>query len=1473
MGYLCIIFVVLLGLIIIGHLLWLALAGLFRLLFGTSETEQRSQPWQVCPRCQGSVPPGWHHCHQCGLSRAAANQIRDLNATLRQLRRFVEAGILDEATEERLRQECQQTRQSLLELEGAEASPQVLPVEPWRLLERLLTHCADVRLLSSDRRRQVLTWYHQTQPQDLETLSPKSQLRLAQLLRLERQTAPALRMYRRLLESHPEVESAAAIAQEAAEFAVQESRPEPARWFLQRAGQGSLSPTFQQRLEDLERPLQPEEKIPEVREAIPPSLPSREPAAVLEPPPAPEPVRPRRSFGELLTAFMEEKNILWGELVGGLLIVGCSIALVISLWKTLEEIPYFPFLIFAGITAALFGIGLYTLHHWKLESSSRGLLAIALLLVPLDFLVLAGLSLGTPGGPGELATHAVSLGLFAVLVSLAGQVLLPGHRWLLTVALLGPCGGQLLVKPLLVGEPPPLGSLVLLVVIPLACYLATCGILLVQSERRLLGHDLLPRDLLGFLGLAAFALTTALAFLGHQASRLPLDLAFLAIPTAFAALPLLGFGLRIFRGSVWALSEPPREVSEGLSPLWRTAGSAVALGGMALLLGAAGLAWPGPLNLLTLGLLDFVVLTVIALVYRLPLAHPLALVCLAAAYLIGYHLAAGNLGETLVVLSSQPAFLPQSGSALLVLVVLVAGLSEVFVRCRRPLDALFYAATAGSLAVASLVLVHLGGLDEAGRTALTCAICAVAALALNARWRQIGISYGGLALLLLATLWGLQTLWPGPQPIWVLVFALESLGLAGLAGWKVLGQIVPVTVRRDLAVAAALLALALAFLTPAFLSSQLHPFWTAAVLGVSCCLLAYHYRFSPLTWLGSLFLLLSLFLVLEVANGALQVVGGQITFFRHVPPLTHHPFLIGFLGHATVALALSFFLRRTAPTFRHLLARPFRWSGLFSTWIAVLLLLLAFDLPETGTLAWLGCWLAVLWFLGAWFYRQPILVSAGQAALAVAVVFAVTSWLGEPWWAKAGPAIARSLQVYGIGLAALSLVWTGVRVGLSWNGRACRLLNPPWPGVDRLLLGAVVLGQCAIAIAGVWPGVLGEWTPAARYGTNIWLEGYLGVSLFGWPLLGMVVLGLLALPRDWSTGATVGLILTAVTVPLLMAEMFAPEYATASALRWGLSLCFLIISLPLWVTGGQPDLTRLSPLTPRLSLARRLLVGVTVVPVLVLSVVVAVIGFSGQPTRGPASDSVFAHIGWIASNVVPLVVVSVGLLGHGIRERLPGYTFAAGLVATISLMTGYALAVVLIPRVLDTVDWVRLVQLGTLGAALWALAWFFGRRLWTTWHEGPDAPLARNLLTVQVGLAVLGAALLLIPAVAWLTFPLPEPGTTGIPYAVSSPWTREVGSGLGWLALRWPTSPGGGVGADLQVCPVFMGRPGGPPPRGWASWSSSLCWPAVSNLWGPPGMVTGSSCSAGPAPPWAGLWPWRSPAYHPSAAGPASSWA
>jgi hypothetical protein len=88
------------------------------------------------------------------------------------------------------------------------------------------------------------------------------------------------------------------------------------------------------------------------------------------------------------------------------------VALVLSLWDRLQNIPHFPFLIFVAVTSAFFGVGLYAQHRWKLESTSRGLLVIATLLVPLNFLAIAGLSKGQwdnvtlEGEPVEIAFNA-----------------------------------------------------------------------------------------------------------------------------------------------------------------------------------------------------------------------------------------------------------------------------------------------------------------------------------------------------------------------------------------------------------------------------------------------------------------------------------------------------------------------------------------------------------------------------------------------------------------------------------------------------------------------------------------------------------------------------------------------------------------------------------------------------------------------------------------------------------------------------------------------------------------------------------------------------------------------------------------------------------------------------------------------------------------------------------------------------------
>ena len=131
-------------------------------------------------------------------------------------------------------------------------------------------------------------------------------------------------------------------------------------------------------------------------EISPPVHPLDAPEEVAEEVVPPSPPAPRRSFAEMLAGFMEKRNIRWGELASGLLIVGSAVGLVVSLREELRDrIPYFSALVFMLITAAIHGAGTYTLKRWKLRNTSRGVLLIGMLLIPLNFLA-ASLLNGSP---------------------------------------------------------------------------------------------------------------------------------------------------------------------------------------------------------------------------------------------------------------------------------------------------------------------------------------------------------------------------------------------------------------------------------------------------------------------------------------------------------------------------------------------------------------------------------------------------------------------------------------------------------------------------------------------------------------------------------------------------------------------------------------------------------------------------------------------------------------------------------------------------------------------------------------------------------------------------------------------------------------------------------------------------------------------------------------------------------------------
>jgi hypothetical protein len=498
---------------------------------------------------------------------------------------------------------------------------------------------------------------------------------------------------------------------------------------------------------------------------------------------------PPRRLTSVLSAFMEERNILWGELVGGLLIVGCSIALVLTLWHNLQALPYFPFLMFTALTAALFGAGQYTLHHWKLQSTSRGLLLIAMLLAPLNLLVLADPTARgpTPENPWidlALGTAAVLAFVFMVRASgrdLIGTDVLPGpidRRWLLAFAVVGTAGSQLLTPHLIDPAAGNLPSrLLLLSGLPGALHLLACGavlggLTLYGANRHL--HKPQAHALFTFLGLATFALLATFAFLLSRLDRPVTGLHLLACPLILAGVPELASGLVVFRGL-------EGEASVGL----RTAGTGVALAGVGMMLAGVALAWPDPAPLLAALLLTGTVLIITAFTARAEWSQAGALPCLTLAVLVGFYLARGDLPA-----QSDPThrLLTLFGSA--DSAALLVGVAAVLVGLGAFLALSGLAGQAralewGGLSTAgtALLIATAHGFDRPLTAAVVHGAAALVGALLCLRWRSAGLAHVTVVLVVPATLWALGGLYPGHLSLWGVVLAVEALALAAIGSW------------------------------------------------------------------------------------------------------------------------------------------------------------------------------------------------------------------------------------------------------------------------------------------------------------------------------------------------------------------------------------------------------------------------------------------------------------------------------------------------------------------------------------------------------------------------------------------------------------------------------------------------------------------------------------------------------------------
>jgi hypothetical protein len=423
-----------------------------------------------------------------------------------------------------------------------------------------------------------------------------------------------------------------------------------------------------------------------------------------EPPPQPEPryeppPPPRRPFSEVLNAFMEESNIRWGEIIGGLLIIGCSTALVVSLWAQISQIPVLKFLIFTTVTAVLFGVGLYTEHRWKLPTTSRGILTIATLLVPLNFLAIAAVSASDTSGALVIGSELLAPAIFLVLVYFAGRVITPGCAHILSAGVLGSSIGQLLVRHFATPDSSPT-LLIVLAAFPVVCYVVTVAfaLRLVLADREVDANE--TPTVFTILGAMSFAALLPFGLLLYKAGPLSLTMMYLAPIVTLWGLPMLATGTVL-----WKRINNKELVAS------RTTGTALGILGIAIVLIGMVLAWPNPASIVPAALLNFAIFTALAIALELPVGHLIAANCLGVSYIVAFHVSAGRVAwQNLRVQSLLAVTLSLStGQALAGLFVIFLIAAEWLSRKRRTRDSHYYLIAACLMAFVSLTLIALFG--------------------------------------------------------------------------------------------------------------------------------------------------------------------------------------------------------------------------------------------------------------------------------------------------------------------------------------------------------------------------------------------------------------------------------------------------------------------------------------------------------------------------------------------------------------------------------------------------------------------------------------------------------------------------------------------------------------------------------------------------------------------------------------------
>lgn len=333
----------------------------------------------------------------------------------------------------------------------------------------------------------------------------------------------------------------------------------------------------------------------------------------------------RTPLTTILSAFLEEKNIRWGELIGGLLIICCSIALVISFWAQINERPLFKFSLFNGVTAAIFAMGFYTERRWKIRTTSLGLLLIGALLVPLNFLAIAAFTDQIP--PTDLlglGGEGLSLVLFSALVYYAARELTPRFELTTTIGLILPCLWQLLTRRF-IGDDASSPQIYLFAAVPLASYLVGMAVPLERLRHAVRWNERRANRMFTLWLILTASTVLPWALLLYKTGNPQTTLQLLSPLLVVAGLPSLAIGLLSAK----------KIISPSLLKL-RITGMSLGLLGAALMIGALVLAWPAVEFLLPVLLVNITLFALAAWRLKLPGAYvPAGVGAMTAGLLIG----------------------------------------------------------------------------------------------------------------------------------------------------------------------------------------------------------------------------------------------------------------------------------------------------------------------------------------------------------------------------------------------------------------------------------------------------------------------------------------------------------------------------------------------------------------------------------------------------------------------------------------------------------------------------------------------------------------------------------------------------------------------------------------------------------------------------------------------------------------------